>query len=70
MKRAKKLRPLGQITQDLEPLYYEMVESHDMQAHEVIGLFLSWAQTHYPGCIEEYLDGTKPILKGINYGPK
>lgn len=64
----KKLRPLGQITQDLEPLWFEMVEGHEMQAHEVLSLFLSWAEVHYPDSIEEYLDGSKPKLRGIKYG--
>jgi hypothetical protein len=64
----KKLRPLGDITQDLEPLYFEMVHDHKMQAHEVIGQFLAWVEVHYPDAIEEYLDGTKPKQRGIKYG--
>lgn len=59
--KKKKLRPLGQITSDLEPLYFEMLQDHDMQPHEVIGLFLQWQQTHLPQATEVYtLDGSNP----------
>jgi hypothetical protein len=57
----KKIRPLGKITSDLEPLWFEMLVDHDMQRHEVVGLFLQWAQTHTLG-LEHYKDGTVPVL--------
>lgn len=64
-KKKKKLRPLGKITADLEPLYFEMLIDHKMQRHEVIGLFLQWAETHMLG-LETYTDGSNPVF----YGPK
>lgn len=63
-KKKKKIRKLGDITADLEPLYFELLLDHDMQRHEVIGLFLQWAETHGLGK-ETYLDGSHPIF----YGP-
>lgn len=64
-KKKKKLRPLGEITADLEPLYFEMLLDHGLQRHEVIGLFLQWAETHMIG-LETYEDGSHPVF----YGPK
>lgn len=65
-----KLRPLGKITTDLEPLLYELVEGHELQLHEVFGILHAWASVHYPNSIEIYLDNSSPVLKGVNYGPK
>ena len=65
-----KLRPLGDITQDLEPLLFEMVEKHDLQTHEILAIIKGWIDVHYPDANEEYLDGSSPVLKGIKYGPK
>lgn len=61
----KKLRPLGDITSELESLYFEMLIDHKLQRHEVIGLFLQWCETHLLG-LETYEDGSHPIF----YGPK
>jgi hypothetical protein len=64
----KKLRPLSDITLDLEELLFEMTgtnkNEHGLQLHEVIGIIAYWAQVHNPECIETYLDGTHPILYG------
>lgn len=64
-KKKPNLRRLGDITADLEPLYFEMLIGHGMQRHEVIGLFLQWAETHMLG-LETYEDESHPIF----YGPK
>ena len=56
----KKIRPLGQITEDLEPLILEMVESHELQWHEVMGLIHSYLMVHCPQAQEEYNDGGTP----------
>ena len=64
-KKKPKLRKLSDITADLEPLYFEMLVQHDMQRHEVIGLFLQWAETHMLG-LETYADGSHPVF----YGPE
>ena len=61
-KRSKKIRALGKITTELEPLYFEMLDEHKMQPHEIIGLFLSWQQAHYPSATEYYsVDGSLPV---------
>ncbi len=62
MIKKKKLRPLGNITEALEPLWYELLLDHKLQRHEVIGLFLGWAEAHVADSIEPYVDGKKPIL--------
>lgn len=66
----KKLRPMGKIMLDLEPLLFELVEDHEMQYQEVSAQILAWISVHYPEAIPEYLDGTHPVLKKFNYGPK
>jgi hypothetical protein len=55
-----KLRPLGDITQDLEPLLFEMSLDHDLQHGEVVALVLSWLRIHVPGQREEYVAGGNP----------
>lgn len=64
--QKRKVRPLGQITQDMEPLLEEMVDLHELQTHEIISLIIAWIECHRPGAVEEYEDGTKPKL---TYGP-
>jgi len=60
-----KIRPLGKITDDLEPLIEEMVEKQEMQMGEILYLIYGYLMIHYPSCIEEYEDGSKP---NFNYG--
>lgn len=61
MAKKKPLRPLGDITEDLEPLWFEMLLDHKMQPHEVIGLFLLWQSAHVPDATECYeVDGSHP----------
>jgi hypothetical protein len=62
--KKKKLRPLGQITADMELLLEEMtdVDQHDMQWHEVIFLVKAWLETHATHQQEEYTDGSRPVL--------
>lgn len=58
----KQLRPLGQITGDLEPLLFEMVCQHDLQHGEILALINSWLQIHAPDAREVYTaDGSSPI---------
>ncbi len=66
MKR-KKIRPLGDVTQDLEKVLTEMSFSHDLQHGEVIALVHAWLQIHAPSQREEYILGGNPILY---YGPE
>lgn len=49
-----KLRPLGQITGDMEPLLLEMACQHDMQYHEILGLIHAYLLAHYPEGREVY----------------
>lgn len=53
------MRPVGQITDELEPLLYELCEDHEMQRHEILGMIDYWIRYHYPGAIEEYEDETE-----------
>lgn len=56
-----KIRPLGDITTDLEPLLSEMAEVHDMQIHEILAIIKGYLIAHHPGSIESYVDGTYPV---------
>lgn len=62
----KKLRALGKITEELEPLLFEMCCNHDLQHAEIINLIAGWLNVHYPEGKEVYHDDTSPILF---YGP-
>lgn len=65
--KTKKLRKLGDIMLDLEPLIEEMAIGHDLQWFEILNLIHGYLQSHYPEQQEEYLDGTHPIFY---YGPQ
>lgn len=56
------IRRLGDITEDLEPLIFELVEGHDMQWGEILNLIKGYLEIHCPGAQEEYEDGTRPIM--------
>lgn len=56
------MRPLGKITDDLEPLLYELVHEHGLQKHEVIALVAAWIDCHYPSAVEKYDDKSIPVL--------
>lgn len=62
----QKLRPMGDITADMEPLICELVEQHRLQRHEVLYLIYAYMQAHLPESEEIYLDGSKAVLY---YGP-
>lgn len=62
------LRPMGDITADLELVLEEMIDGHDLQRGEVLALVYNWINVHRPACIEEYDDGTgSPVY---SYGTK
>lgn len=66
--KKNKLRPLGQITDDLEPLICELIDQHKLQMHEVLALIHGYIQCHFPEAIEIYEDdGSNPVFR---YGPK
>ena len=58
MKKIK-LRRLGDIMLDLEPLLEEMVIGHDLQRHEVMNLIHGYVQMHFKDSLEEYEDGSE-----------
>lgn len=62
---AKKIRPMGHITMDMEPLLFEMSIDHDLQHGEVLAEVYSWLKIHVPGQAEEYDEGGKPDLPKI-----
>lgn len=57
-----KLRPLGQIMLELEPYLEELIDSHDLQKSDVLALVDWWVNVHRPSCIEQYIDGSSPVL--------
>ena len=63
----KKLRPLGQVLLDLEPLLLEMAIDHDLQWGDVLNLIKGYLEVHCPGAQEKYNAGGSPEFY---YGPK
>lgn len=62
--KSKRLRPMGNITLDLEVLLQEMTDAdgHDLQHGEVLALIFSWMQIHAPHARETYTeDGSHPV---------
>jgi hypothetical protein len=62
-----KLRPLGKVLLDMEPLLEELVDRHELQHGEILALVDVWLSIHRPDCREQYVDGGSPHMK---YGPK
>lgn len=62
-----KLRPLGDVTQDLENVLIEMAINHDLQWGEILSLVHGYMMVHLPQQQEQYTDGTTPVFF---YGPK
>ena len=64
----RKIRPLGDILLDLEPLLFELHENHDLQHGDVLNLIYGWQKVHMPGAAEVYTeDNSSPVFY---YGPK
>lgn len=62
----KRIRPLGKILLEIEPLILELAEDHDLQYGDLLGLLYTYMMVHLPGAKEEYEDGTSPVFY---YGP-
>lgn len=62
-----KLRPLGQVLLDAEPLIEELLIGHELQIGDLHALLDVYVQVHYPDAREVYEDGTSPALR---YGPQ
>jgi len=66
--KTKKLRPLGDVTADMELLLMEMTDDHKLQKGEVLALINAWIDIHAQHCIEVYtVDESSPEFY---YGPK
>ena len=61
--KRNRLRPLGQILLDLEPLYRELMIDHELQRSDLFGLIIQYDETHglTEQVIETYMDGTKAV---------
>lgn len=57
-----KLRPLGEITNDMEKLLLEMTEAHKMQFGEILGIIYTYLTVHCPNAREKYKVGGYPIF--------
>lgn len=58
-----KLRPLGDVTGDIEPLMQELMYAHKLQWHEILALVHGYLQSHFPEGQEIYnADKSKPIF--------
>lgn len=55
-----KIRKVGEITEDLEPLLFELVD-HELQHGEILALVAAWLEIHAPHARERYTDGTVPV---------
>lgn len=61
------MRRLGDVLLDMEPLIQEMMDDHDLQWGDMLGLIYAYLQAHYPSHREVYtIDGKSPIFY---YGP-
>ena len=63
--KKPKIRKLGDVLLDMEPLIDELVD-HGLQMGDILALIRSHLLIHNPECIEEYVDGTAPEYF---YGP-
>lgn len=66
MPKKKKLRPMGDITLDLEDIIMEMCCDHDLQWGEVLNIVRGYMEIHLPGAQEKYIAGGNPVFY---YGP-
>lgn len=60
----RKLRPLGDILLELEPLYLELMLNHKLQYSDFYGIVNQYNKTHGldETCLEQYTDGTIPVF--------
>lgn len=57
-----KLRKLGNVLLDLEPILDELAEKHELQMGDILALVMRHLEMHNPGCVEEFMDGSKPVF--------
>lgn len=56
----KRIRKIGDVMLDMEPLLLEMVDS-ELQLGEILALVKAYVEIHARESIEEYEDGTSPV---------
>lgn len=61
-KKDKKIRPLGTILCQIEPLLLEAVDGHDLQWGDIYGLLRQYLEIHLPNHQEKYTDKTVPVF--------
>lgn len=59
---GKKIEKMGDVMLQLEKVVAKMIDQHDLQRHEVLGLVDNYIKFHYPNASEEFADGTKPFV--------
>ena len=65
---VKKVRRLGDILLEMEPLILEMVVKHDLQHGDILNLVNGYLEVHCPGAKEVYdEDGSSPVF---SYAPR
>lgn len=55
------MRPLGQITGEMEELIMEMCDDHEMQWGEIFAVIRGYLEIHRPDAQEVYEDGSNPV---------
>lgn len=56
-----KMRKLGNVLLDMEPLLNELADQHCLQRGDIIALIFQQITMHNPQCIEEFDDNTRPV---------
>lgn len=62
-----KIRKLGEVLLDMEPLLLEMVDIHHLQWGDILNLVKGYLEVHAPHSQEIYTKGGSPVFY---YGPK
>lgn len=57
-----KLRKAGDVLLDMEPLLNELADKHELQLGDILALVKHQLEMHNPDCVEEFLDGSKPVF--------
>jgi hypothetical protein len=60
--KQKKIERVGDIMFEQERVAQKLVEQHDMQASEIVSAVLNYLEVHYPGCFEEFTDGSRIVF--------
>lgn len=56
------MKPLGDLTGEMEILLEQMIDDHDLQHGEVLHLIKAWLDIHRAEAIEKYNDGKFPVF--------